>query len=176
MKLSLRTEITSGGASINRNVREGLHTVKDVFPGFANSPNLIAILEDLPVSPEAIRAEVTPAKTRYMRVSERDGHIIINMEHLRKADWKILYLDLLHELVHVRQYFEGIDLYDDYYAYVDRPTEIEAYELAVKEARRIGMPDEEIAEYLRLEWITNEEHLRLSRRLGVGVKTKEQWE
>lgn len=167
MKLRLRTEMTSGGTSITRNLREGLHTVKDVFPGFANSPNLRAILEGLPFSPEEVLVEVALTKTRYMRVSERDGRIIINTEHLRKADWKVLYLDLLHELVHVKQYLEGIDIYDDYYPYVDRPTEIEAYSLAVKEARQLEMSDREIAEYLRVEWNTKAEHARLLGRLGV---------
>lgn len=167
MKPRLRTDITSRGTLIDRSVRQGLLAVKNVFPGFAKSPSLIAIFEGLPFSPEEVLVEIALTKTRYMRVSERDGRIIINTEHLRKADWKVLYLDLLHELVHVKQYLEGIDLYDDYYPYVDRPTEIEAYSLAVKEARQLEMSDPEIAEYLRVEWNTEAEHARLLGRLGV---------
>ncbi len=36
-------------------------------------------------------------------------------------------------------------------AYVDRPTEIEAYQTTVAEAKRIGMTDEQIIEYLKTE-------------------------
>ena len=77
-------------------------------------------------------------------------------------------LDIIHELVHVRQQREGLDLYDRSKAYVDRETEIEAYEYTINEARRIGLSEEEILDYLTVEWITLEEYRRLADRLGVG--------
>jgi len=58
---------------------------------------------------------------------------------------------------------------DRRYAYVDRPTEIEAYEVAVRVARRLKMRDQEIADYLRVEWTSRAEHERLCRRLGVRL-------
>ena len=88
---------------------------------------------------------------------------------MRKSDSRILYLDIIHELVHVRQQREGLDLYDKSYSYVERPTEIEAYEIAVKEAKRLDMTDKEILDYLHVEWITPEEHKRLASRLGINV-------
>jgi hypothetical protein len=57
----------------------------------------------------------------------------------------------------VRQFREGKELYDRRYPYFERPTEIEAYQVAVEEARRIGMGREEIVEYLKVEWVTPEE-------------------
>ena len=77
-------------------------------------------------------------------------------------------MDIIHELCHVKQHLQGRDLYDRSRAYVDRETEIEAYEITVKEARRIGLDDNAILDYLCVSWITPEEHERLARRLGVG--------
>ena len=53
---------------------------------------------------------------------------------------------------------------------MDRPTEIEAYALVVEEARKLGMTEEKIAEYLYVEWASPADHLRLCRRLGVDAE------
>ena len=104
-----------------------------------------------------------------MFVDNDDGSISIGVHHLKTSDEKVLYLDIIHELVHVRQHRDGRNLYDRSVSYVDRITEIEAYEITVREARRIGMSDEEIVDYLEVEWITPEEQIRLARRLNVAV-------
>lgn len=96
----------------------------------------------------------------YLRVDGETGHIMINPEYLKTGHERHLYLDVIHELTHVRQFREGKELYDRRYPYFERPTEIEAYKMAVEEARRIGMDREEIVEYLRVEWVTEEEFIR----------------
>jgi GNAT superfamily N-acetyltransferase len=96
----------------------------------------------------------------YLRVSAETGDVIINPDYLKTGDEKHLYLDVIHELTHVKQFREGKELYDRSYAYFERPTEIEAYRVAVEEARVIGMDSDEIVEYLRVEWVTEEEFLR----------------
>lgn len=53
-------------------------------------------------------------------------------------------------------------------ACVDRETEIEAYKVTLQEARRIGLNDDTILNYLSVSWITPEEHKRLARRLDVN--------
>ena len=102
-----------------------------------------------------------------MYVKNDDASIVIGFQHLQNSDSKILYLDIIHELVHVMQQRQGLDLYDKSYAYVDRPTEIEAYEIAVLEAKNLGMNKEEILDYLLVEWITTEEHRRLASHVGL---------
>ena len=104
----------------------------------------------------------------YLHVDNDTGDIIISSPYLKTADERDFYLDLIHELVHVRQFKEGRDLFDKKYSYVDRPTEIEAYAVTVAEARRIGMTDQEIADYLRVEWVDGDEFKRLLRAVGVG--------
>ena len=50
--------------------------------------------------------------------------IVLAEEYYKKGSDLDLYLDMLHELTHIRQHHEGKDLWDERYAYVDRPTEI----------------------------------------------------
>lgn len=102
-----------------------------------------------------------------MRVDNDDASITIGLNHLRSASDEFLYLDIIHELCHVKQQMQGRDLYDRSKSYVDRETEVEAYEITVQEARRIGLNDVAITDYLRVSWITPEEHQRLLGRLGV---------
>ena len=103
----------------------------------------------------------------YLRVDNDTGDIIICSPYLKTGEERHIYLDLIHELCHVKQHHEGKELYDRTYPYVDRPTEVEAYALAVKEARRIGMSEKEIAEYLLVEWVSALDFRRMLRNLGV---------
>lgn len=155
---------------INRNVRQGTYRIADIFPGIDRMPVLLEIFDsarELAKVMDQTRAIVSD-QASYMKVDNADGSIIINVRHLQRSKAEILYLDIIHELVHVKQHLQGLDLYDRSKAYVDRQTEIDAYILTVKEARRIGFSDREISEYLQVEWITPEEHRRLADRLNVN--------
>jgi hypothetical protein len=103
----------------------------------------------------------------YMFVDGQDGHIVISSRYLNSGDRVDIYLDLIHELVHVRQFMEGKQLFDSHYGYADRPTEVEAYRYAVQEARKLGLSDERICQYLRTEWMSDEEFKRLAKHVGV---------
>lgn len=104
----------------------------------------------------------------YMYVDSEDGHIVISKSYLQNGDRTDIYLDLIHELCHVKQFREGRELFDPKYKYVDRPTEIEAYRYTVQEARRIGLTEEHIKQYLKTEWINNTDFKRLT--IAVGLK------
>lgn len=104
----------------------------------------------------------------YMRVSGEDGHLVISSHYLNHGDRVDVYLDVIHELVHVRQFMEGQELFDTEYSYVERPTEIEAYRYAVEEARKLGLSDERIGRYLKTEWINNEDLQQLAKTLNVN--------
>jgi hypothetical protein len=103
----------------------------------------------------------------YMRVSNLDGHLVISSYYLNNGDKVDIYLDLIHELVHVKQFMEGRELFDSDYSYAERPTEVEAYQHAVKEARRLGLSDERICRYLKTEWMSDESLSQLARVLKV---------
>jgi GNAT superfamily N-acetyltransferase len=158
----------SFGVTINRAAPSGT-TVPfvEVFSGFEGvgavralfGPDTAQVIERLKVSLDSPRG--------YLRVDGETGDVIINPEYLRTGHERHLYLDVIHELTHVRQFREGKELYDRRYPYFERPTEIEAYRVAVEEARRIGMGREEIVEYLRVEWVTEEEFRKFVSMMGI---------
>jgi hypothetical protein len=144
-----------------------------VFSGLEGTESLIQCVGD-PITLKSMFREtyVTITRdTRYMYVNDEDASLVVGLDYLRTADERYLYLDVLHELVHVRQLLDGMELFDESYSYVDRPTEIEAYKCAVAEGRKLGMNDDAIAEYLYVEWITRKEHARLLRTLGVKTSS-----
>jgi len=157
---------------INRDITPGTYSLDDIFDGLKHSPILVEVfktkneLDDVFSKTNVIVEE----KDHYMFVKNEDAAIVIGFNHLKNSDQKILYLDIVHELVHVKQQRAGLDLYNKSYSYVDRPTEIEAYEVAVKEAKLLGMSDKEIIDYLFVEWITPQEHKRLASHVGLDIR------
>jgi hypothetical protein len=103
----------------------------------------------------------------YMFVNNANGHLVISSRYLQNGDKIDIYLDLIHELCHIKQFMEGRELFDNSYDYVDRPTEIEAYRHAVQEARRLGLNDKRICQYLKTEWINDEDLKRLANAVNV---------
>jgi hypothetical protein len=106
----------------------------------------------------------------YMFVDSANGHLVVSIRYLNSGDKVDIYLDLIHELCHVRQLMEGKELFDPRYNYVERPTEIEAYRYTVQEARRLGLSDERICEYLKTEWISNGELKVLAKAVNVTCR------
>jgi hypothetical protein len=157
---------------INRRLAPGEYGLCDVFGDIGTCEVLREVFPAAGEFETAIartRVLVTDAvRPREMCVDNDDGSILIGLAHLRSAPEVFLYLDIIHELCHVKQHLQGRDLYDQSLAYVDRPTEIEAYEVTVREARRIGLTDAQIANYLRVSWISPEEYRRFLRRLAVS--------
>ena len=154
---------------VNRDLPEGRYKLRDVFSGLEDVDPLKKAVGNSSVLKKIIdsaQVTITPG-TEYMYVNDDDGSLVVGLEYLRTADTRYLYLDVIHELVHVKQYLDGKALFDESYNYVDRPTEIEAYQCAVEEGRKIGLDDDAIAEYLYVEWITRKEHARLLKTLGV---------
>jgi GNAT superfamily N-acetyltransferase len=155
------------GVSIDRKAPAGIRPFKSVFGGFERVRAVRSIfgsetdevLTGLPV-------EIT-GKGGYMKIDDQRGSIVVNEKYLREGNEVDIYLDVVHELVHIRQHREGKELWDRRYEYVDRPTEIEAYRVAVKEARRLGMDEGQVAQYLKVEWISEDAFRRFLGNLGV---------
>jgi len=104
----------------------------------------------------------------YMYVDGSDGHLVISKRYLENGNRTDIYLDLIHELCHVKQHMEGRELFDPRYDYVERPTEIEAYRYAVQEARRLGLSEERICLYLKTEWMSEYDFKRLAKSVNVS--------
>jgi hypothetical protein len=152
---------------IDRDARPGTVPFTEVFKGF----ELVEAVRDTFGKKtdkvlENLNVELEEGKG-YMRINDKAGSIVVNTKYLKEGEELHLYLDVIHELVHIRQHIEGKELWDKKFAYVDRPTEVEAYKAAVKEARRIGLGEEEIAEYLKVEWVSETDFGRMLKTLGV---------
>jgi len=156
---------------VNRSIETGIYNLEDVFAGLSESEILLQIFESKAELDDVFSSTrvIIDSVSRYMRVKNEDASIIIGKDHLKNSEKKILYLDIVHELVHVKQQRKGLDLYDESYSYVDRPTEVEAYAIAVQEARNLGMNDDEIFDYLHVEWISPDEHKRLASKVGLSL-------
>jgi len=100
-------------------------------------------------------------KYMYMGVRDSDGNLGVGTYHLKNSDVRTLYLDIVHELFHVRQFMQDRQYFRrehwkylkdgfDSSLYFQSPIEIPAYRHAVDEAKRIGMSYDEIEEYLRM--------------------------
>ncbi len=153
----------------NRDLTINIYNIKDVFYGleeeeilhkvYGSRDKLEKVLDDLKIKISNYQY--------YMYVDDKDRSIVIGLKHLKNSDEKTLHLDIIHELVHIKQLLDGDDLYDKAYSYVDRSTEIEAYKITVEEAIRLKMSREEILNYLKVEWINDEDLIKLAKKLGV---------
>jgi hypothetical protein len=160
---------------ISRDLKPGQYRLVEVFADILTCDVLHAIFDDTAEIDRIVECTKVHVVDRpnEMYVDDDDGSITIGLAHLRLASDEFLYLDIIHELCHVKQHLQGRELYDPRKAYVDRETEIEAYQLTVREARRIGLNEDAICNYLSVAWITPEEHKRLICRLGVAGSTRE---
>ena len=160
---------------INRRLETGQYCLADIFADIRTYAVLSAIFADA----EEIDRVMAHTKVflvdtpKEIFVNNDDGAITIGLMHLHNSSDEFLYLDIIHELCHVKQHLQGRNLYDRSRAYVDRETEIEAYEVTLREARRIDLNDKTISNYLRVSWITPEEHKRLAHRLNVTRRVPE---
>ncbi len=115
-----------------------------------------------------MKVEFYSARWGYMGINDRDGHILISGHHMKHSPLRTLYLDIIHELYHIKQHMDGKKLFLDEFDYFDSPVEIEAYEFTIKEAKRIGMTHKEIIDYLEVPWADKKQLKRFVKRLGLN--------
>ncbi|MCW4004037.1 MAG: hypothetical protein NWE95_09035 [Candidatus Bathyarchaeota archaeon] len=140
----------------------------DYFKGFENIPAVQGIFGEK--TSEVLRNLVVELSwvSGYMYVDGSDGHLVISKNYLTTGNKTDIYLDLIHELYHVKQFLEGRELFDTRYDYVERPTEIEAYRYVVQEARRLGLSEERICSYLRTEWMSEYDLKKLAKSVNLS--------
>ncbi len=155
------------GIEIRRDLGIGSYKFPEIFKGF-EKVNAVKSIFGAGTTETLSRTKVFVATRRgYMHVDGKTGDLYVSQAYLATADERYLYLDVIHELIHVRQFHEGKELFDERYDYVDRPTEIEAYQAALKEARRIGYNGKALVEYLRVDWVSEADFMRFLDLLGV---------
>jgi hypothetical protein len=92
---------------IVRNMVMSARKFTDHFKEFERVESVRQILGDQAESILGqLKIEFTNA-TLYMRVDNVDGHLLINPDYMNNGDVTDIYLDVIHELVHVKQFMEG---------------------------------------------------------------------
>lgn len=121
------------------------------------------------VAPPRTPPEIREAGFRMVETNENE--IVVSRSYLRNGPRLDVYLDILHEFLHILQRSQGREIWPSRkIAYVDRPTEIEAYAFSIAEARRLGVSDSYLRNYLHVTWVKKSEYLRLLRNVGVAFK------
>jgi hypothetical protein len=150
-------------ALVVRTLGPGLHPYRLLLPRFEESPAVQWVeSRTTPLAPllDSARVRIKPGQG-YLWVDVKIPAIVLIEEYYRKAIPLDLYLDLVHELTHLRQLAEGQNLWDHSLDYVDRPTEIEGYAVAVREGIRLGMSEDEVIRHLSNPWMSDNEVARL---------------
>ncbi len=176
------------GFRVNRELPVGRHGLLAAFPGLDRLPTAERLVGEaaarhrlfhetrvhlvdqdlwMYVAPHEIPKTARPG---WKPVTAPDlDCVVVGLEHLRGSPRITLFLDIFHELCHVLQRAKGADLWPPGVSYVRRWTEVEAYRFVVEEARSLGISDGFLREYLRVEWISDAEHLHLLGELKVPV-------
>jgi hypothetical protein len=174
---------------VSREMPPGRHPLLAVFPGLDKLPpaerlepdpeKRSRLFEDTCVEvvdedmwmyvapwdiPPSSRGRWTPV------VSPGSDCIVVGKSHLHDSPPLMLYMDIYHELCHIRQRRGGANLWEPGVSYVKRWTEVEAYRFVVEEAHTLGVSDEFLREYLKVEWISAKEHRSLLVELKVPLK------
>ncbi|MGI0071995.1 MAG: hypothetical protein ACRECT_08045 [Thermoplasmata archaeon] len=103
-------------------------------------------------------------------ISPGSDCIVVGKGHLEESPALMLFMDIYHELCHVQQRKGGANLWPPGVSYVKRWTEVEAYRFVVEEARGLGVSNDFLRDYLKVEWISEEEHRELLTELKVPAE------
>lgn len=156
------------GIRIQRSVPIKLYPLRSFFKGLEKVQAMRDIFgKDTEHVLNGMKVEFYSARWGYMGINDKDGHILISAHHMKHSPRRTLYLDILHELYHIKQHRDGKKLFLDEFDYFDSPIEIEAYEFTIKEAKRIGMTDRQIVKYLEVPWADKKQLNSFVKRLGL---------
>ncbi|MDG6914444.1 MAG: hypothetical protein JRN23_01135 [Nitrososphaerota archaeon] len=145
---------------VNRDVPPpALQPFTDYFKGFEKVGAVRRVFGD---ETEAVLSRLKIGfisnRQMYMGIRDHDGNIAVGTYHLRHSDERVLYLDVVHELFHIKQWMgdkawftrEHEKFMGNFDLYYSSPLEVPAYAHTVREAERLGMTRKEIAEYLKM--------------------------
>jgi hypothetical protein len=174
------------GFTVARSLASGRHPILTVFPGLDDLPTAHRLQPDAKMRAELFRSTeielvdddlwmyVAPweipatARGRWNPVLAPGADcIVVGGGHLRDSPAFTLFMDIFHELRHIQQRHAGAQLFGRGQSYVRRPTEVEAYRFVVEEARKLGVGEDFLRDYFRVEWIDDKEFLELLSTLGV---------
>jgi hypothetical protein len=136
-----------------------LHPFTAYFRGFENVGAVRAVFgEKTETVLRKLKVGFISNRRMYMGIRDKDGNLGVGAYHLKHSDRRTLYLDIVHELFHVKQFLDDRKYFREEHQkfmldrslYYSSPIEVPAYFHTVKEAKRIGMSYKEIVDYLKI--------------------------
>ena len=165
----MKMDLQLRAVSINKEIKLRDYPFKHVFKGFEKVGAIKDIFgADTNRVLSRLKVALVPSKFGYLWIDDKKGALVCNYNYIKDADKRYVYLDVIHELVHIKQRMQGKKLFDDNFGYVDSPTEIEAYRVGAQEAKRIGMTKKEIIEYMKIEWVDKKQFNRLLKAVDLA--------
>ena len=154
-------------ALVNRTLSCSIHPYRLLLPRIEESPVARRIeTAAIPIGHLVDDARVKIKKGEgYCYVDVKIPAIVLIEDYYIRGNALDLYLDLAHELTHLRQLAEGRNIWDHSLHYVDRPTEIEGFAVAVEEGIRLGMTEMQVIQHLSNPWLSDDEVDRLRRNI-----------
>ncbi len=146
---------------INHNLELGMYQLTDIITGLENSVALNKIYGNKLKEVLNTTEVNVVSKPWQIWVDRETKRTTVNKDYLSETESGILYLDFVHEMIHIWQIVEGEDVFDRSVSYADASTEIEAYRYTIEDAKRIGFSRIDMVNYLKVRWITDKEHSRL---------------
>jgi hypothetical protein len=97
---------------VNSDIQNGTYSIEEIFVNLKTVEILLKIFETKEALDDVFKNTnvIVDDTVHYMHVKNDDASIVIGRNHLRNSEKKILYLDIIHELVHVKQQRQGLDL------------------------------------------------------------------
>jgi hypothetical protein len=131
----------------------------DYFKGFEKVQAVRSVFgEETDAVLKKLKVGFISPKFMFMGIRDEDGSIGVGTYHLAHSDLRTLYLDVVHELFHIKQWRDDRKYFEkehrkfmgNFSVYYSSPIEVPAYKHTVREAERIGMSRDEIVEHLKM--------------------------
>src|SRR5271156_3816063 len=107
------------GVKIERKAPTKLYPFTKFFRGFEKVPAVRGLFKGQTDRVlRSLKVEFFGARFGYMGTSDIDGHLLISTNHLKNSEFRTVYLDLVHELCHVKQFRKGRPLFYPKLSYV----------------------------------------------------------
>jgi len=162
---------------VNRNAPSAvLQPFTDYFKGFERVGAVRKVFGDeTEVVLARLKIGFISNRRMYMGIRDADGNIAVGTHHLRHSPTRVLYLDVVHELFHIKQWMrdkkwftkEHEKFMGNFPLYYASPIEVPAYGHTVREAERLGMSTEEIVEYLEMLPVPPKTWKRFLKKMGL---------
>jgi hypothetical protein len=158
---------------INRNPKLVLLPFTDYFQGMEDAPPVRALFgKDAKKMLKKLRVEFLESPFGSIFPSEEDGHLVVNSEFIKEADVESIYLDLILSICFVAGMPGSSAPGSEETEFGESPLVLKSYKAMVKEARRIGTPDERIMERLQMPRFMMSEQGFKRFVQAIGVKQK----